>query len=68
MRKARTVNDPEILAYRDPPGVWPTMRRLDMAVDEARSRAMPLRETRYYLRSLPGDAGRANWGIENSVQ
>jgi predicted transposase YbfD/YdcC len=45
-----------------------------MVVAEPRSEAMPLRETRYYLRSLPGDAAplgdavRAHWGIENSVQ
>ena len=28
---------------------------------------MRLRETRYYLRSLPDDAVRAHWGIEKSV-
>jgi predicted transposase YbfD/YdcC len=67
-----TVTDPALLAYLNPWGAWPNLRSVGMVVAERHRGDEYSAETRYYLSSLPGDAGRfgavrGHWGIENRV-
>ena len=72
-REVWTVDDPALLAYLNPDGIWPQLRSVAMVVAERRIGAAVSRETRYYLSSLPGDAAtvgaavRSHWGIENRL-
>ncbi len=71
VRQVWAVEDPAVVAYLDPRGVWPQLRSVAMVVAERRIGEDTSRETRYYLTSLPGDAAvvgdavRGHWGIEN---
>jgi predicted transposase YbfD/YdcC len=73
VRQVWTVEDPALIAYLDPEGVWPKLRTVAMVVAERRIGAERSRQQRYYLSSLPGDAAtvgaavRAHWGIENRL-
>lgn len=73
VREVWAVEDPDLVAYLDPRGVWPKLRSVAMVVAERRIGAETSRETRYYLSSLPaeahrlGAAVRGHWGIENQV-
>jgi predicted transposase YbfD/YdcC len=73
VRQVWTVDDPAVIAYLDPRGVWPKLRSVAMVVAERRIGEAVSRETRYYLTSLPGDAAtvgaavRGHWGIENRL-
>jgi predicted transposase YbfD/YdcC len=73
VRQVWTVDDPALLAYLHPQGVWPALRSVAMVVGERRRGAQSSCERRYYLSSLPGDAARVgdavsgHWGIENRL-
>ena len=73
VRQVWTVDDPEVLAYLNPQGVWPQLRSVGMVVAERHIGTERSREARYYLSSLPsnaaalGDAVRGHWGIENRL-
>lgn len=66
-------DDPAVLAWLDPTGAWAGLRSIAMVRAERRIGQTVTTETRYYLSSLPGDAGqlagavRAHWGIENQL-
>lgn len=73
VRQVWAVDDPAVITYLDPRGVWPHLRSVAMVVAERRIGAEVSQETRYYLSSLPGDAAtvgaavRGHWGIENRL-
>jgi predicted transposase YbfD/YdcC len=73
VRQVWAVEDPALVAYLDPTGLWPKLRSVARVVAERRSGAATSRETRYYLSSLPGNAAvlgnavRGHWGIENRL-
>ena len=66
-------DDPELLKWLDPSGEWKGLRSVAMVTAERRIGDTVSRETRYFLSSLPADAGllartiRGHWGIENRL-
>lgn len=66
-------DDPDLLAWLDPTGLWTDLRSVAMVTAERRIGAKVSRETRYFVSSLPADATvlartiRAHWGIENRL-
>jgi predicted transposase YbfD/YdcC len=73
LRRACTITDPEILAYRNPQGVWADLRSIGLIEAERRIDGKVTLETRYFLSSLSGEvqafasAVRAHWGVENGL-
>lgn len=73
IRTCMVDDDPAVLAWLDPNGVWSGLRSIAMVRAERRIGATCTTETRYYLSSLPGDAAhvahavRAHWSIENRL-
>jgi predicted transposase YbfD/YdcC len=72
-RRYTVLSDPDLLACLDPTGAWPGLRSVIEVQADRRPDASPPSERRYYLSSLPPDAGRlgqairAHWGIENRL-
>lgn len=66
-------DDPALMAWLDPAGVWPGLRSVAMVTGERRVGTAISRETRSLLSSLPADAAlvaravRSHWGIENRL-
>jgi len=66
------IDDPEVLAYLNPKGIWLGLRAIGMAVTERHTTTAPS-ERRYYILSGPpsvqafAQAVRGHWGIENRV-
>jgi predicted transposase YbfD/YdcC len=72
-RRYTVLSDPDLLACLDPTGAWPGLRSvIEVHAERRPAAAMPC-ERRYYLSSLPPDAGllgqaiRAHWGVENRL-
>lgn len=73
-RVCETIANPAVIAWLDPEGAWAGLRTL-VRVTATRQVTGQDRTTavRYYVRSLPSDAGviahavRSHWGIENRL-
>ena len=72
-RRCWVLGTPEYTRYVDPGGVWPDLHSLIMIESQRRQGDQVTSETRYYISSLPADAGallqavRSHWGIENAL-
>jgi predicted transposase YbfD/YdcC len=72
-RRCWATDDPAVIAWLDPKGLWPGLCSVVAIEAERRLPSKTERETRYFLSSLPGDARliagavRRHWGIENQV-
>lgn len=72
-RTCGTIDDAAVIAWLNPQGAWPGLRSIAKVVGQRQIGAAEVRQTRYYLSSLPGDAKqiakavRSHWGIENQV-
>jgi len=73
VRRCWATGDPATIAWVDPKGAWPGRRSVVAVESERRLPGKVERETRYFLRGLPGDARtiaaavRGHRGIENRV-
>ena len=73
IRRCWAFGDPEYLAYLDPGRAWPSLRSVALVEAERRVGDAVSREERYYLSSLPPDAGtlgraiRRHWEVENRL-
>jgi predicted transposase YbfD/YdcC len=72
-RRYTALSDPDLLACLDPTHAWPGLRSVVQVEAERRRGAHRSVETRYYLTSVPPDAGllgeviRAHWQVENCL-
>jgi predicted transposase YbfD/YdcC len=72
-RACLVSDDPDLLAWLDPTGMWTGLHSVAMVIAERRTGEAVSRETRYFVSSLPADAAllarsiRAHWGIENRL-
>jgi predicted transposase YbfD/YdcC len=72
-RRVTVLSDPNLLACLDPTGAWPGLRSVIEVQADRGPAGTSTRERRYYLSSLPPDAGRlgqairAHWGVENRL-
>ena len=73
VRRCWASDEPEVLDWLDPEQTWPGLRSVACVEGERRLGQTLTRERRYYLSSLPADAGRiaaavrGHWGIENRL-
>jgi len=73
-RVCEVISDPAVMAWLDPDHRWADLRSIARvtAIRQVTGQA-PTMAVRYYLSSLPGDAGeiaravRSHWGIENRL-
>lgn len=73
VRRCWATDDPAVIGWVDPKGIWAGLRSVVAVEGERRLPGKTERETRYFLTSLPADAHaiagavRSHWGIENQV-
>jgi predicted transposase YbfD/YdcC len=72
VRRCWATDDPAVIGWVDPKGVWPGLRSVVAVEGERHLPGKTERETRYFLSRLPGDARviaavRSHWGIEDQV-
>jgi predicted transposase YbfD/YdcC len=72
-RRRWASDDPEVLAWLDPDGAWPGLRRVAAVAGERRLDGAAKVEVRSYLSSLPADAARTaravrrHWEVEHRL-
>ena len=74
VRVCETIHDPAVLAWLDPDRAWAGLRSIARVTATRQVIGQePTTSVRFYLSSLPGDAGpiaravRSHWGIENRL-